>query len=55
MLLINFSSYTKHLGALYTKQTSKHNYAKHVSERFHAQLKTSQRCLHDRKGSTILI
>jgi len=48
IFVINFSSYTKHLGAVYTKQTSKHNNAKHASERFHAHIKTSQRCLQDR-------
>jgi len=41
----HFPSCTKYLSAVYTKQSSKHNNTKHLSARFHARLKTSQRCV----------
>jgi len=44
IFLIHFPSYAKHLSAVYTKQSSKHSNAKHISARLRAQLQTSQRC-----------
>jgi len=44
IFVIHFRSYTKHLSAVCTNQSSKHSNKKHPSSKLRAQLKRSQRC-----------
>jgi len=45
IFVIHFPSFTKHFRAVCTNQSSKHSNMQHLSSRFRAQLKRSQRCV----------